>query len=83
MRTGQPLAISVYPNPTAQALQVQLPPGLTGARLEIGDAQGRTVLRTSLRPDQVVDVRGLARGLYLSRVVAGSRVGTAKFVKAE
>ena len=83
VRAGQPLAISVYPNPTAQALQVQLPPGLTGARLEISDALGRTVLRTALRPGQVVDVRGLARGLYLSRVVAGSRVGTAKFVKGE
>ena len=75
------LSVSIYPNPAAQELRIELPAALAEARLEISDARGRTVLRTTVRNGQAMDVRGLARGLYLSRVVAGSQVGVVKFTK--
>jgi hypothetical protein len=39
------------------------------------------VLQTAVRHGQTVDLRTLAQGLYISRVVAGNEVGTAKFIK--
>ena len=80
-RSSQKLTVAVYPNPAARELRIDLPAPLTEARLEISDAQGRTVLRTAVRNGQAVDVRSLARGLYVSRVVAGRQVGVVKFTK--
>ena len=80
-RGAQRLAVAVYPNPAAQELRVEVPAALTNARLEIRDAQGRMVLQTPVRNGEAVDVRALARGLYLSRLAAGGVVGTGKFVK--
>lgn len=73
--------LRAYPNPAAEELRVELPAALTTAMLEITDARGQTVLRTPVHSGQAVDVRGLARGLYLSRVVAGPATEVVKFVK--
>ncbi|MFC6222452.1 alpha/beta hydrolase-fold protein [Hymenobacter artigasi] len=79
---AQTLAVSLYPNPAARELRVSLPANLAGeALLEISDARGRAVLRTRVRNGQAVDVSRLAAGLYLSRLTAGSAVGTSKFTK--
>ena len=81
-RPAQTLAVSLYPNPAARELRVSLPANLAGeALLEISDARGRAVLRTRVRNGQAVDVSRLAAGLYLSRLSAGSAVGTSKFTK--
>jgi predicted alpha/beta superfamily hydrolase len=81
-RPTQTLAVSLYPNPAARELRVSLPASVAGeALLEISDARGRAVLRTRVRNGQAVDVSRLAAGLYLSRLSAGSAVGTSKFTK--
>ncbi|GAB2853739.1 alpha/beta hydrolase-fold protein [Hymenobacter ruber] len=81
-RAAQTLSVSLYPNPAARELRVALPANLTGdALLEISDARGRAVLRTRVHNGQNVDVSRLASGLYLSRLTAGSAVGTSKFTK--
>lgn len=81
-RPAQPLAVSLYPNPTARELRVSRPANLAeGALLEISDARGRAVLRARVRNGQAVDVSRLASGLYLSRLTAGSAVGASKFTK--
>ena len=80
-RSSQRLAVSVYPNPAARELRVALPPAVKEGRLEIRDARGRVVLQSAVGNGQTVNLQGLAHGLYLSRVVAGAEVGTAKFIK--
>jgi metallo-beta-lactamase class B len=80
-RPAQRLVVRVYPNPTAQELRVELPTALAEARLEISDATGRNVLRTTVRNGQAVSLGNLASGFYLSRVVAGNAVGVVKFIK--
>ncbi|UOQ98515.1 alpha/beta hydrolase-fold protein [Hymenobacter sp. 5317J-9] len=80
-RPAQRLAVSLYPNPVAQELHVVLPAALAEVGLEISDSQGRTVLRAAVRNGQAVNLRSLASGLYLSRVVAGNEVGVVKFTK--
>ena len=78
---GQTLKISLYPNPAAQELRVQLPAQVREGRLVISDALGRPVLQTLVHSGEPVDVSRLARGFYLSRVVAGNEVGTTRFSK--
>ncbi|MCC3151828.1 alpha/beta hydrolase-fold protein [Hymenobacter sp. BT770] len=80
-RKSQRLAASVYPNPAAQELRIELPPALAAAQLEISDARGRTVLKTAVHNGQTVNLRGLAHGLYLSRIVAGQEMTVVKFAK--
>ena len=74
-------SVSLYPNPAAQELQVQLPASQPEAQLEISNATGRTMLRTRVRSGQRVDVSGLAPGLYHSRLLLGREVETVKFIK--
>ena len=81
-RPAQTLAVSLYPNPAGHELRVSVPTSVAGeALLEISDARGRAVLQTRVRNGQAVDVSRLAAGLYLSRLTAGSAVGTRKFTK--
>jgi metallo-beta-lactamase class B len=81
VRKSQRLTASLYPNPAAQELRITLPSSLPEARVEITDAHGRTVLRTAVHHGEAVNLRGLAAGLYLSRISAGTEVNTIKFVK--
>lgn len=82
VRPAQVLMVSLYPNPAARELRVALPASLAGdALLEISDARGQSVLRAHVRDGQIVDVSRLAAGLYLSRLTAGSSVGTGRFTK--
>jgi predicted alpha/beta superfamily hydrolase len=75
------LRFALYPNPVIFTLRVQLPSQVPAAQLEITDALGRAVLRTSVSDGEAVDVSRLAKGLYLSRLTAGQLAGTSKFTK--
>ncbi|MBF9239154.1 T9SS type A sorting domain-containing protein [Hymenobacter sp. BT683] len=81
VRHSQRLSASVYPNPAAQELRIAFPVSLAEAKLEITDARGRTVLRTAVHHGEAVNLRGLAAGLYLSRITAGNEVKVVKFAK--
>ncbi|WP_162910604.1 alpha/beta hydrolase-fold protein [Hymenobacter oligotrophus] len=59
----------MYPNPANQQVTVQLPAGLSEARLELVDTTGRVVLRRALREaSSVIDVSALPKGNYVARV---------------
>ena len=58
-----------------------MPATTTQGQLEISDAQGRPVLQATVHNGQALNLRTLAAGLYLSRVVAGNEVGVVKFTK--
>jgi hypothetical protein len=84
-------ALLIYPNPTADWVQVVLPArqGLAGgpenmgkAQLELSDASGR-VLRSAEASAGVFDLRGLPSGSYVLRVrdVVGKVVFVGKVVK--
>ncbi|WP_019949426.1 alpha/beta hydrolase-fold protein [Hymenobacter aerophilus] len=76
------LAFSAYPNPTRNRLTLLLPAEVRGsARLEIVDARGRTVRREKLRSGAVLDVSGLAAGVYQLHVTAGALQGWQALVK--
>ena len=77
--------LSVFPNPAQQHFTLRLPAvaGARTAQLTLVNALGQTVLTqtTALQADGtqvVVDVPGLATGLYTLRVRAGSQSATTK-----
>ena len=80
-RPAQPLAVSLYPNPAARELRVELPAGTWAARLDIYDALGRPVLGQAIVPGQAVDVSGLTPGLYNTRLTTGTTTSVGRFSK--
>jgi serine protease len=62
-------AFSVYPNPTAGPLQVELPPRFGAARVELSNALGQVVLRQAVSTEAFsLSLHGLVPGLYSLRV---------------
>ncbi len=71
-------ATIVYPNPTRGSLKVKAS-GLT--QVAIYDLEGRLVaLKQSIAPDEVVEFRGLPRGLFILKATSGSSAFTQKIV---
>ncbi|GAB3874354.1 hypothetical protein GCM10028824_27470 [Hymenobacter segetis] len=77
-------AFALSPNPAHGTATVQLPavPGATTATLTVLDALGRPVrtLSTPTNARAVLDLTGLAPGLYAVRVAAGSSTATRRLV---
>ena len=69
--TAQNPATSFYPNPVAEALTYQLPPGATTHEITVLDAAGRQVLRQradATNGQHTIDVSALKSGLYFVRL---------------
>jgi len=68
----RPRIVGVFPNPTRSGAVVRYsaPPGVTG-RLEVFDVSGKLV-RTEWGSSGVLTVKGLAAGVYLLRLKAGT-----------
>jgi arabinogalactan endo-1,4-beta-galactosidase len=71
----------IYPNPFTETLNIQLS-GQAG-ELSIYDTAGRLVYTQVLNPEElnVIRLEGLTPGIYLSKVVDGSREITRTLVK--
>jgi hypothetical protein len=87
MATASP-ASSLYPNPASASTRVLLPGGATSASLTLLDARGQAVrtvaaqLAGASQPYQL-DLRGLASGLYLLRIVPAGQAGTTQRLLVE
>jgi hypothetical protein len=73
--------IRVYPNPAGSSVNLRLGSGHVGGTYTILDPMGRTSLMGDYKPDQTIDIRTLAPGLYQVRVSAGSSTYSSRFVK--
>ncbi|MBL7765506.1 MAG: T9SS type A sorting domain-containing protein [Chitinophagaceae bacterium] len=73
----------LYPNPTNQAVYVQLAPGVsTPVALRIVTLDGRTVLQTTLtQANQQLDLKTLASGTYLCEMNSAKGKQVVKVVK--
>ncbi|OQP43117.1 hypothetical protein A4H97_13325 [Niastella yeongjuensis] len=80
-------SLSVFPNPTNDVLQVQLPDGMTGTvALQIIDLNGRVIKRNNLASDghalnTTMDVSTLIRGVYILKAQAGNTTVISRFIK--
>ena len=82
------LNVSVKPNPatTWTAVDYTLPAKLSKATMTVSNALGVTVMSTELNGNQgqkVLDLRGLADGVYLYTIKCGEYVQTGKLVIAK
>lgn len=82
------LNVSVKPNPatTWAAVDYTLPAKLSKATMTVSNALGVTVMSTELNGNQgqkVLDLRGLADGVYLYTIKCGEYVQTGKLVIAK
>lgn len=75
-------SLTLYPNPATSFLSVGLPEGAPNTfQLQLLDTQGRLVYQQMTTSDEVVNLEGLARGLYLVKAVAEGKFYTGRFVK--
>lgn len=73
-----PTALTVYPNPTDDMLNLDVRFG----QYQIADLSGKIVLSGNAAPgEQQIDVRDLESGIYVLRVQVGTEILTRKFVR--
>lgn len=82
--TAQSSAISLYPNPVSDVLQVKYD-GLQNGYLVITDVSGRAIISITLKGNngkQTIDLHQVAAGMYLYRITDGPAIkGQGKIVK--
>ena len=71
--------ISLYPNPTANLLHIEIPAAISG--VQIFDINGRKCVVPTRNHNRTIDVSSLASGTYTIIVGTGSAAFTSKFIK--
>jgi polyhydroxybutyrate depolymerase len=77
------LGVSIYPNPAASTLTVNVPVGASVSSIEIRDISGRAVYSSSepmQANDLSIDVRSFARGVYTAQIHLGDQWVNKKIV---
>jgi len=75
------VGFTVFPNPSAGELTLELPARLGAAQLSIHDLTGRCVWRGPIPASRRLDLQALPRGLYAATLQeAGQAVATRRFV---
>jgi hypothetical protein len=72
---------SVFPNPAKDKLFIEIPEGISSAKLIITDMQGKTVLQEKVNESKSIDISALREGVYLYRLKSGKEVVTGRVVK--
>ncbi|WP_165903806.1 T9SS type A sorting domain-containing protein [Hymenobacter gummosus] len=75
------VAVTVYPNPAVDKLNVHISNGDTDAAVVVTDLMGRTVLSGKLSSDGAFDVSNLKAGNYIVTVTSASGKTNHKIVK--
>jgi hypothetical protein len=73
----QSLDFKIYPNPTNQVLNIEIPQNTEGPSIEIYNAMGKVVLKTK---QLNIDVSTLPTGIYFVQIKTKDRVGVKRFV---
>ena len=71
--------IKIYPNPTSDDLTIE---DLQKSTLEITNIQGQTILQQTLQQGKTdIDIRRLAKGVYILRLCSNDKTVVTKIVK--
>jgi hypothetical protein len=73
----QTLDFKIYPNPTNQVINIEIPENTEGVSIEIFNAMGNVVSKTK---QLAIDVSGLPTGVYFAHVKTKDRVGVQRFL---
>lgn len=81
-KENQLLNFSVYPNPSSNAINVELPSETNSAKVNIFDFTGRLLKKTTASlNNKTINVSNLATGTYLVTVSSKNKIGTVRFIK--
>ena len=77
------LSFTMFPNPSTDAVTIQLPTGTEKAEVGIFDTRGRQVSIQTVTPsNNQVEVANLSSGMYIVRVATNDRIGTQRLIKS-
>lgn len=79
------IAVSVSPNPTSGLIGVSINVAEleTSPEIEIYSSSGETVYRTAVDgTETIIDISGVAEGIYFLKVAIGEKSATVKFLKS-
>ena len=77
------LKFEMYPNPSSDVLNIQLPTGTSKAKVGVFDYTGRLVSSQDVTPSNGrVDVTNLSSGMYIVKVTADNKIGAQRFIKS-
>lgn len=75
-------AVSVYPNPSRQYVNILCQDGITISQIEVYDTYGRAFLSTEVRENpKRLCISELSSGMYLMRIITDQGVVTKTFIK--
>ena len=76
------LQFEMFPNPSSDIVNIQLPSGTDKADVGIFDYTGRLMSsKTITLNDTQIDVNNLSTGMYLIRVTSDNKIGAQRFIK--
>lgn len=76
------LQFEMFPNPSSDVVNIQLPSGTDKADVGIFDYTGRLMSsKTITLNDTQIDVNNLSTGMYLIRVTSDNKIGAQRFIK--
>lgn len=82
MATEELDGISIYPNPTVSAINLQFENIKKNASVELYDAAGKLVYTTAVTPAMQIDMTNMPKGTYLLTVIENNkRTRTAQVIK--
>ncbi len=77
------LEFQLMPNPAGEAIRIEAPLDLQGAKLEICDLSGRVLILQDEINDlsSSIDLRSLSAGMYMARLSQNDRTATKRFLR--
>ena len=72
----------MYTNPSSDNLQIQLPTGVSQAKVHVFDLTGRLLKSSNITTlANKVAVNELSTGIYLIKINADGKIGSRQFIK--
>tara|TARA_R110002073_G_scaffold8207_6_gene45885 strand:- start:13230 stop:14003 length:774 start_codon:yes stop_codon:yes gene_type:complete len=77
------LKFVMYPNPTVDEINIQLPTGTRTANASIFDYTGRLIKSQEVNlSNSKIDVTSISKGMYIIRVTTDTKIGAQQFIKS-
>ena len=76
------LDFALYPNPTSDNINIQLPSGVSEADMNVFDISGRLVRSAKVTSqNKLMNVTDLSSGIYILKIYSDGKIGAKQFIK--
>jgi hypothetical protein len=82
LKKEQQLDFVMYPNPSSDNLNIQLPSSVLSATIDLFDLSGRLLMNSKVTAqNKSINVTDLSTGIYLVKIHSEGKTGTKQFIK--